>query len=375
MRAGLSIAAAWALGAACLAAPAHAEAPSLIAPDDAFARALACADLEAAEAETAAALAESEARDGDGGRTAELAFNLAMARLDLRRQADAYAPAQRALAIAEARGEASGVDVLAARLAVTRAELVVRPGPEVESRMLRLLREAAARKPGDMDRFAYPAATWLADAAFKGGRYETALLASQIAERHAAGAAEPPGVALSRALLFQGSAHLYLDDRDEAYVLFHRAASAAAEFVSPTGEEVTDAERAMAQALAYRSIAHAFLLSRGRRVPDVPQPRGFVVPEGERTPCEVQLIPRPMARYPRLDDYRLRNGAVVVRFSTNAAGEVTRREIAAALPTPEFGEAVERVFDRWRVVRVDSSEPGCSMERTNILLSITFAIR
>jgi hypothetical protein len=81
-------------------------------------------DLAAAEAAAISALEASEARDGDGGRTGVLVYNLATVRFARNDLSGALAPARRALELAQLRGEAaSSVSPILARLLVGRAEL------------------------------------------------------------------------------------------------------------------------------------------------------------------------------------------------------------------------------------------------------------
>ncbi len=130
--------------AACLiASPTAARTPSpIMVHYRAYAAALERGDLAVAETEAEAALAASEARDGDGGRTAVLALNLAQVRLDLGRPGDALAPAQRAFTLSEERGAAADIDPLMARLFLGRAELS-RRGAAGRERLEPALAEAA----------------------------------------------------------------------------------------------------------------------------------------------------------------------------------------------------------------------------------------
>lgn len=89
----------------------------------AYTAALQRQDFATAETEAAAALEASVQAYGDEGRTAVLALNLADVRLVRGNLDAAVAPAQKALALAEARGSASGVDARLARLTLDRAQL------------------------------------------------------------------------------------------------------------------------------------------------------------------------------------------------------------------------------------------------------------
>ena len=144
-----------AAGLAATASAQTGDAPNpVIAHYRAYRAALERNDMAAAEVAAEAALAASEARDGDGGRTAVLAMNLAQARLDRGRTREALAPAQRAHGLALSRGAQSGVDPLLASLILGRAELAGDDGNE--ARLVAALEQAKGRS--DVHTEAYAAA-------------------------------------------------------------------------------------------------------------------------------------------------------------------------------------------------------------------------
>ncbi len=118
----------------------------------AYRQALDAQDFATAETEAVAALAASEQRDGDGGRTAVLSFNLASLRVQRERYGDAVAPAQRALTLAQTRGASSGVDQVAARIVLARAQLG-RDGVVSTSILRAALQEAERRDDLAGDRY------------------------------------------------------------------------------------------------------------------------------------------------------------------------------------------------------------------------------
>ncbi|MBC7770712.1 MAG: hypothetical protein H7124_18160, partial [Phycisphaerales bacterium] len=111
----------WVIAGLAFCAAAAAQTPNPVLEHyRAYGDALGRGDLIAAEAAAERAFSASQQRDGEGGRTAVLALNLATVRMLRQNHSGARAPAELALrlsAIAE-----SGVDQLAAALVLGRAE-------------------------------------------------------------------------------------------------------------------------------------------------------------------------------------------------------------------------------------------------------------
>lgn len=119
------------LGAAALAllisAGAFAQdAPSIAGHFRQYQAAMQRNDLPAAEAAGAAALALSEQKDGDGGRTAVLSFNLARVRVQQGRWQEARAPALKAYTLS--RAGTAGVDPMMSALLYGRVRLQAEGG-------------------------------------------------------------------------------------------------------------------------------------------------------------------------------------------------------------------------------------------------------
>ena len=108
---------------AMLAPQAHAQQSAVMQHYRAYEAALQQGDIPTAAREAQAALAASEARDGDGGRTAVLSLNLAIVRLMAREYGAARAASERALVLG--RAGATGVNEPLAELISARAALAL----------------------------------------------------------------------------------------------------------------------------------------------------------------------------------------------------------------------------------------------------------
>jgi hypothetical protein len=332
-------------------------------------------DLAAAESAAEAALAASEARDGDGGRTAVLAINLAHVRLDRGRGAEALAPARRAHDLAAARGAESGVDPLVARLALGRAELAV-DGAAGEARLLAALNEAQTRT--DIHADAHAAIRALISWAFANRKWRTAQTAAIAAGRHAAGAPFSEAFGRADARMGEGVAVLFQRRDREAYAAFAEAVAMfrpLADILSPDGE-MTIAQLYLARAMAWRSLVAARLRSMDRNIPGVPEGGSYV--EGEptplSTPCPIRIVATPRPNYPREALEETSVGAVVLRLRI-ADGEIVDRKVAAAVPMVNgFAESVAAVMDRWRIEREDDAPANCRMDMT-VYQTVMFTLR
>jgi hypothetical protein len=332
-------------------------------------------DLAAAETAAEAARGASEARDGDGGRTAVRAINLAHVRLDRGRGAQALAPARRAHDLAAARGAESGVDPLVARLALGRAELAV-DGTAGEARLLAALNDAQTRT--DIHADAHAATRALISWAFANRKWRTAQTAAIAASRHAAGAPFSEAFGRADARMGEGVAVLFQRRDREAYTAFTEAVAMfrpLADVLSPGGE-MTIAQSHLARAMAWRSLVVARLRSMDRTVPGVPEGGGYV--EGEPTPlsppCPMRIVATPRPNYPREALEETSVGAVVLRLRI-ANGEIVDRKVAAAVPMVNgFAESVAAVMDRWRIEREDDAPANCRMDMT-VYQTVMFAFQ
>jgi hypothetical protein len=107
----------------------------------AYTAALDRGDLATATTEAQAALTASEARDGDGGRTAVLALNLATVHLWAGRPEQARPAAQRALDLA--RAGAQGVDPFMAEIILARSVLAIDASADAAAQLNALLTNPA----------------------------------------------------------------------------------------------------------------------------------------------------------------------------------------------------------------------------------------
>ncbi len=380
------------LAIACATASAQSQSP-IVQHYRAYQAALDANDLAGAEREAAAALEASEARDGDGGRTAVLALNLATVRFLDNNAAGALAPGQRALALAQAHGEAAtGVSPALAQLLVYRAELAATQDGAAER--LAAAIEAAQRQRLPSSEI-FDAALEHAVFTFRNKRYGESARSWAIAANFSEGARLRPAHARGMALTGRAAA-LVLDEVDgrrrrldpdvasEAYGILVDALNVLATLPSVnTDGEVSLAMRSYAEALAWRAVLHAKLASDGQRIPEVRPAQGDgadglnEVDAGAGAPaalaprCLVRVEPRNASQlYPddALMDGRL--GGVAVLFRINEAGELEDVEALASVGGAEFGESAARAR-AWRVERRTDSPPNCRMAM-NVIRSISF---
>lgn len=393
------IAAIIAIFACFLGGPAAAQDGNPVMPHyRAYQAALDVDDLPAAEAAAELALAASEARDGDGGATAALAFNLASVRLLQNKPQQALAPAERAQALAQARGQASGVAPLLADLLLARAQAATdldTAGPALQRAL------EAAQAEGLAPEEIYDAAVDLGNYAIKRSDYVLARQGWSVAANYAEGSRYPAAFALGRARTFAAAA-LAMEDvsrrgRDRGQLTVSNAVMVRdelqeatrllwplAEMQSPDGE-LTLAQSAYAHALAWQSVVRAKIRSDRMRLPPAAREEAQGDGAGEiDTPTgAAALQPRCHVRfdyrgdiqqlYPRgaAGDGQL--AGVAARFRVSSAGEVTDARTVAIVGREAFGRAVDNALSRWRVQRLDSSPPNCRMAMT-VILPITFTL-
>ena len=166
----------------------------------AYMAALQRGDRAGAEAPAAAALEASQARDGEGGRTAVLAFNLARLRVTLAKYAEAIEPASIAVRLSQAQGAASGVDPVLAQIISGRAELGAdrrNAGAHLRTALV------AANGRRDLDDDAYVAAVELGRWAYTSQYFDVMRTAYEAAIDHVASA---PGDQIQNFSFFVGLA-------------------------------------------------------------------------------------------------------------------------------------------------------------------------
>ena len=364
---------AWLLLAASAGATAQAPAPAdpVLAHFREYRAALERDDLPAAERAAAAALAASEAARGP--RTAVLALNLANLRLELGPPYDALPPARTAHALAAASAD-SGVDAVAAALTLGRAE--VKAGDAAGTQRL-LAAFAATGSSSALDTDVYNAAVTLGLSAIDSQDYAAARSAWSTAAR-LANATDDPTFARARALTGEGAAiFLAGADRSAAPSAALSAADAQAAndalataqrlllpsaLAEAPGAALSAAQRSYAQALAWQTALLA-KVSADRATPPQPTRFGRDVPTvDDNASCRVRTIRNDAEIvYPpeALDRYGV--GAVVLHLGLDAAGAVTRRTVAAAVPPGVLADAAEKAAATWRVEKDPASAAGCRM--------------
>lgn len=346
-------------------------------------------DLAVAEREADAAERASEARDGDGGRTAVLLLNLAHVRLRLGRAAEALPPAQRAFALAQQ--GATGVDARLAELTLARAELLTLGAPGAD-RLEALLATPAALPEIEI----YGAAAELGAWAIREEKFERAQFAWSVAAAYPQGALYGEAFGLGVARIAQAAAIIRDEigsrggsrmNRDNAHAAYahlleaDRVLAPLAGIDAPT-LHLTYAQRALAESRAWRVALSAKLRADNQSIPETPQEAqgdadGLVElgpVDLSRPRCLMRIEAEPLPTYPR--DALDRGGVagVVLFFRTNEVGDVVSHEVAARVGDPAFAEALERVAPRWRVVKIEEgSAPNCRMA-ASILQTVRFAL-
>lgn len=327
-------------------------------------------DLPAAEAAAAKALAASEARDGAGGSTAVLAFNLAMVRLDLKHHADAVGPARRAADLAKA--GAKGVEPLRAELILAEAELTTDPKAD-EHRAEKALE--AAKGDANVDDFAYPAAIALAKAAGARKNWSAAAQAWLSAAAHAHGAHSDDnlvrGRALTQAAIIETNRHELSKAKTlmaEALPLLSPYAPEAKEF-----DRVTVGDFFLADAVALEA-AVAALEPSGDFRRELRGRYSRATAPGLARVCSGRMAPRPYPAYPERPLRESEIGAVVMRFRIGPSGEVLAGKALSTVINDDFRKAVEDPKVHWVWTPDTQRDPGCRVATEDLWVPIMFRI-
>jgi hypothetical protein len=345
-------------------------------------------DVVGAERAAAQALAASEARDGDGGRTAVLALNLATARLSANDAAGALAPAQRALTLSQ--NGSTGVDAFFAELVLGRAELATSDQPE---RLARVLSNDAVSTLPSPDAFA--GGVQLGAWALVHRQPDMARDAWAAAGMHASGSEFGEGYGLGVARTWEAASIIMSEigytgnrgrrfDRDramEAYTALGEALTALRPLAALEAPnlELTVAQRALAETMAWRSLMHSKMRSDGQSLPrlnsmaegDADGMTELGGTDASPPRCLVSLRPRPLPEFPdeELEDSQI--GAVVLRVRLDSSGSVIQHEVVARAGREGFADAVDRVASRWSVTRREDSESYCRMPES-LLVPVNF---
>lgn len=352
----------------------------------AYRAALDAGDRERAEQEAAQALAASEARDGDGGRTAVLALNLASIRFMLRRHSDALAPAQRAHALVQARGADAGIDPTLAELVLGRIELVTAPEAG-EARLLTALRSASPQTEQIAE--LYLAAIDLGVSAQQRQRYAAAREAWNFAARFAQGSSLGAAYAEAHARVGAGSA-LFLSEvgsgrgrvSREAGEEAHAAFLAARRILQPIvmtplpNGELTLPQRLYAEAVGWDGALIAKMMSDGqirpndRETPPFPE---IGAPANANPPCPLRYYPPLNLEYPRDAAYAAQVGAAVMMLQVDANGRVAESRVITQVGSADFTTPLREARNPWRVRRRDNAPDNCRMEMI-VIVPMRFAM-
>lgn len=316
-------------------------------------------DLAAAETAAAAALAASQARDGEGGKTATLAYNLALMRIDGGRAGEAREPAALALRLAEAGAD---LDPLAARLAFGQAELAA--APERGAEVLRTsLAQVGNRE--DLDDRVFRAAAALGGWALSVEQYDLARSAWAQAVAHVRGEAPADVLARERARTAQAAAIVAQHAerpmsraRDEAYALLSDAVDALYPYALEQSADgvMTPFQVAYAEAIGWRDFGRAVFTPRHeierRNLAGAPM-------------CAIRWSGNNALRYTLQMAYRGGVGFAVFRLITDETGRVTQIDVAHAAPEQDFSRSLSPVLARLRAIRSSRATDGCTMPRVH----------
>lgn len=344
----------------------------------AYSAALEQGDLTAAEHAAEAALAASEARDGDGGRTAILALNVATVRLLQNRGADALAPAQRALSLAQANPE-SGVDPLMAQLILGRAELADGSTLEEEQRLAAAIAQAQTQE--SLQAEAYSAAKDISEAAFGAERYEAAANYWRVAGDLAGDAPIDADLALANAKVWEGASVLMAATTHPRRRLTFGAARRALRPLIEAGRlalthpsmsdsdvAVAPAQRVYAYSIAWRNnitmrIGSPATRRLEREVVETLPPFSGVLDEEERARrCPLRFETGEMPAYPQEQLEDLEVAVVVIRVRIDEQARIQGARVAAAVGSKEFAERVAANAPNWSVIRLEGAA-DCEMSR------------
>jgi TonB family protein len=374
-----------ALLAACiLCVDASAQTPNPVVEHyRAYREAMAAGDRARAATAAAAALEASEARDGAGGRTAVLAFNLAIARLESNQREAALAPARRAHELANTE---NGVHPFAAQLVLKRAEL---SQSSTDPRSILPLLYDAQSTSADLRGYAFDAAVDFGNVMLEREQYQQA---QQIWRAATELAGDDDAFAAAHAYIGQGvsflastrnegvfeerapiNSHIVIrqDVRHEvaAGQSFLEAARLARALVGQAESIETDrALRTYAQAMAWAALLRARTNSQDLTLPpEIANANlGLAFPTEGGPLCHMSIVAQPRPNFPREAIRRFQVGSVVVLLHVGADGAVTSGQVMASIGAPALAESVERVMPQWRYVEQPGSPQTCVVARTTI---------
>jgi len=324
-------------------------------------------DTPAAEAAAAAALAASQERDGEGGATATLAYNLALVRIDDGRPAEALEPATLARRIAEA-NPTIGLDPLNARLVYGQAQLAASPAQGVAT-LRTALTDATERRAVD-DR-AFRAAAALGAWALEQEQYGLARSAWAQAVSHVNGQAPADILARERARTAQAVAIIAehaesprAAARDQAYALLTDAMDALYPYAIERADDnaLTPFQAAYAEAAGWRSYGRAAY---------TPMDSISLRDLRGQTLCAVSWSGGSGVGALLAGAFDGSTGVAVFRILTDNTGDISSIDVAFATPPQEFSSSVIPHLERLNAHRASRSARDCVMPQV-IFQTIVF---
>jgi TonB family protein len=327
--------------------------------------ALARNDLPAAETAAAAALSASIQRDGQGGRTAILAFNLARVRLEQQRWQEARAPAQQAYDLSR-NGAAVGVDPVMAELLWGRVRMISE-GIDGAQFLQNALQRSAARADLAGDRYdaadalgtwaaqsdnfliARQAWAWAGDAS-SGAPFEAAFARGRARAYEAIAMAK---ISLSRSPVISPVDARQIRERlREAYGLVRPFAFAA----SPSGQ-LTAPQQVYAQILAWDGAIWSKLASDDPSLQSGPQLDADPASVDGVALCRLRRTQGEAMSYPGVQAQNGQLGAVVLRLRFDETGQYLGADVAASVGDDNFEQRVLATASSWFYAA--DAAPGC----------------
>lgn len=366
---------AFALAVACFCSAALAQTPNPVVEHfRAYRAAMEQGNLAAASSEAEQALAASQARDGDGGRTAVLALNLANVRLMNHDAAGALQPAQRALALSQ--NAASGVDPRLANLIYGRAELALN-NRDGSGRINTVLTGSLDGLP---DSEIYAAAFDLGVWGMAAPDLYMARSAFVLAEAHAAGS--PLGAVYGRGVARTGEGAVrFLDligpgsqrtmrgtDVDDVSEVMDDAVETLRPLTRWTTDTPTIGEHAYAEAVAWQAMLHAklavewltgdYITRQTNRFGDLLDTVGPA--DQIEDQCAARIVREDMT-YPPEEQRHNHFGVVILLLRADGTGAITSRTILASRGSDAFPRTVQASWSDWRIERIPDAPRSCRL--------------
>jgi TonB family protein len=146
---------------------------------------------------------------------------------------------------------------------------------------------------------------------------------------------------------------------------------------SERGGELTPAQAAYGQAMAWKSALLAKLSSENRRLMvKVPltEPENEIGASADPRPaCEVRLVAEP-PEFPQAKRIEGGFGAVALKLLTSDAGEVVRVQVAGSVGGKAFVDSAVEAAREWRYEQDGSPQSGCRMTKESFM-AVRFAYK